>query len=376
MNLLSGSTWKGAKLRFGEAKPDFKERCVNRSCLFHDLRLIRIYSSKRITLENKAAAEGPPPKKRRRTNEGSQAEDMSLVTSANANDRNGWQVSPLGRITRPVRMRPERPLVPETQQEELNPVLQKNQFRDVGTTEGKKKEKKNKRIKAPDSRARRRMIDMTKWGSVHLKGMFLDMPALGTKRLELDNVYDPTIESDDNEESGDDNDKMKVSQSSERTIQAPPSPSFPVNSIDIPTALPIFPIKSQPSIGQVPLALPNNSIDLEVEKTQSLNLLVSLFGGDDDNWVHPESVGSDIDVDELMKGDAILIDNEEDDGIEVVPIDSDMAGTTKLQNEEEENEQELEKPLASTKLSEHSTKLKDLFAPREEEGKCFQVFCN
>ena len=26
MNLLSGSTWKGAKLRFGEAKPDFKER--------------------------------------------------------------------------------------------------------------------------------------------------------------------------------------------------------------------------------------------------------------------------------------------------------------------------------------------------------------
>lgn len=28
MNLLSGSTWKGAKLRFGEAKPDFKERYV------------------------------------------------------------------------------------------------------------------------------------------------------------------------------------------------------------------------------------------------------------------------------------------------------------------------------------------------------------
>ena len=27
MNLLSGSTWKGAKLRIGEAKPDFRERC-------------------------------------------------------------------------------------------------------------------------------------------------------------------------------------------------------------------------------------------------------------------------------------------------------------------------------------------------------------
>ena len=29
MNLLSGSTWKGAKLRFGEAKPDFRERLRN-----------------------------------------------------------------------------------------------------------------------------------------------------------------------------------------------------------------------------------------------------------------------------------------------------------------------------------------------------------
>lgn len=26
MNLLSGVTWKGAKLRIGEAKPDFRER--------------------------------------------------------------------------------------------------------------------------------------------------------------------------------------------------------------------------------------------------------------------------------------------------------------------------------------------------------------
>ena len=26
MNLLSGTTWKGAKLRIGEAKPDFRER--------------------------------------------------------------------------------------------------------------------------------------------------------------------------------------------------------------------------------------------------------------------------------------------------------------------------------------------------------------
>jgi hypothetical protein len=314
----------------------------------------------RIALENKAAAEGPPPKKRkRRRNEGSQAEDMSLVTSANVNDREGWQVSSIGRITRPVKMRPQRPL-PEILE---NSTLKTNQVRDVGTTEGEK-DKKKKRLKDPDTRARRRMIDMTKWGSVHLKGMFLDMPSLGMKRLKLDDIHGPTIENDGNEESGDDIDKMKISQSSERTVssQTPPSPPLPTNSVNL----------FGPSVGQVRLPLSNNNIDLEAEKKQSLNFLVSLFDGDDDNWVHPESVGSDIDVDELMKGDAMLVDDDDDDdGIEVVPVESDMTGTTNLQNEEEEeNGQDIENPLASTKSAEPSTKLKDLFAPREEEGKC------
>ena len=334
----------------------------------------------RIALENKAAAEGPPPRKRRKKNEGSQAEDMSLVTSENVNDREGWQVSSLGRITRPVKMRPERPL-PDIQQEILTPTLKKNQVRDVSTTE---EENKNKRPKDPDSRARRKTIDMTKWGSAHLKGMFLDMPALGMKRLKLDDAYDATIESE-GEESGDDNDKINVSQSSERTVssQTPLSPPLLTNSVNISGGIPTLSTsstKSQPSVEQFPLLLPNDNIDLEVEKTLSLNLLVSLFGDNDDNWVHPESVGSDIDVDELKKGDTMLVDDDEDDGIEVVPIDSGMAGT---QNEgEEENEQETENPLArvtskSTELGvQASTKLKDLFAPREDEGKHFQVYRN
>jgi hypothetical protein len=28
VNVLSGTVWKGAKLRIGDAKPDFRERCV------------------------------------------------------------------------------------------------------------------------------------------------------------------------------------------------------------------------------------------------------------------------------------------------------------------------------------------------------------
>ena len=326
------------------------------AAVFHDSKLNTHILISRISLENKEAAEGPPPKKRRRRDEGSQADDMSLVTSANVNDRKGWQVSSLGRITRPVKMRPPRPL-PEILE---NSILKTN----VGKTEGEKKDKKKKkRLKDSDSRARRRTIDMTKWGSVHLKGMFLDMPSLGMKRLKLDDLYDPAIESDSNEESGDDIEQMKVSQSSERTVSSRTlaSSPLPTNSVNL----------SGQSVEEVSLPLSNNNVDLEAEKNQSLNLLVSLFGGDDDDWVHPESVGSDIDVDELMKGDAMLVDDVEDDGIEVVPIESDLTGTTNLQNEEEEeNGQEIEKPPASTKSTEPSTKLKDLFAPREEEGKC------
>ena len=299
---------------------------------------------------------------------------MSLVTSTNVSAHEGWQVSSLGRITRPVKMRPERPL-PDIQQEKPKPILRKNQGHGVGTTEGEKK-KKNKRLKGPDSRARRRTIDMAKWGSTHLKGMFLDMPALGMKRLKLDDPYDdPTVESEDNEGSGNDNDRLKVSQSSEQTVASQTSLPLPKKPINISADnIPILPIKSQPSAGQVLWPLPDDNIDLEVEKTQYLDLLASLFGCKDDNWVRPESVGSDIDVEELMKGDAMLVDDADDD-VEVVPIDN---STKNLQDEEKEDEREMENPLApgtSTKSTElgvqASTKLKDLFAPREEEGKYF-----
>ena len=275
---------------------------------------------------------------------------MSLVTSSNVSERAGWKVSSLGRITRPVKMRPERPL-PDIHQEQPKSTLKKGQVHGVGMTEGeKKKSKTNKRLKDPDSRARRRTIDMTKWGSTHLKGMFLDMPTLGMKRLKFD---DPAIESEDS-----DNDRLKVSQSSEQT---PLSPPLPANPLNISADISALSIKSQSSV----LPLPDNDVNLEVEKTQTLNLLASLFGDKDDNWVHPESVGSDIDVDELMKDDAMLVDDDDDDdGVEVVPINNSDGSIPKTT--EQENEQEAGKPLPQV---EASIKLKDLFAPREEEGR-------
>ncbi|KAF7308160.1 hypothetical protein HMN09_00663800 [Mycena chlorophos] len=63
---LSGSTWKGVKVRVGDAKQDYAQR---------------------IAAENAAPA---PTRKRKRTAAGVHAPDMSLVTPENAATRAGW----------------------------------------------------------------------------------------------------------------------------------------------------------------------------------------------------------------------------------------------------------------------------------------------
>ncbi|KAI5980981.1 hypothetical protein EDD15DRAFT_2420249 [Pisolithus albus] len=72
---------------------------------------------------------------------------------------------PSGRIIRPMRMRPERPLEP------MHAVGSGQRTRGkTSDKEGKKREKRQ----VPPSRARRRTIDPTKWDSTYLTGAFLD----------------------------------------------------------------------------------------------------------------------------------------------------------------------------------------------------------
>jgi len=81
---------------------------------------------------------------------------MSLVTKENVNTRPGWIVTPLGRIVRPLKMKPVRPL------EKMDAS--------TGKVTVKKKKKAEEEL-----RAKRQKIDMLKYGSVHLKGVFVDV---------------------------------------------------------------------------------------------------------------------------------------------------------------------------------------------------------
>ncbi|EGN96949.1 hypothetical protein SERLA73DRAFT_170295 [Serpula lacrymans var. lacrymans S7.3] len=168
LNVLSGSTWKGTKLRIGEAKPDYHER-----------------------LEAERSESSGPPKKKRKSAQGVHAPDMSLVTPENASERGGWRVTQMGRIVRPARMRPERPLAPQ-----------------MSTPSVSKKGglKKKPRIKAALVRSRRRTIDPTKWDSVHLKGMFLDAEGVISQKKEIKEDVDNTGKHANDTSSDDDTD--------------------------------------------------------------------------------------------------------------------------------------------------------------------------
>ena len=114
MNLLSGTTWKGAKLRIGEAKPDFRER-YGSSYLYGGAKNQLFFPlSLRIKRENETPPSDKPTKKRRlaRGVQGVHASDMSLVTPENASSRSGWNITPMGRIVHPIRIRWEKPLPP------------------------------------------------------------------------------------------------------------------------------------------------------------------------------------------------------------------------------------------------------------------------
>lgn len=75
----------------------------------------------------------------------------------------------MGRIVKPVRMRPDHPF-PEPLQSTSQAKAEK----------GKQGTKKKRRIKVPPVRARRRTIDPTMWGFIQLKGVFLENAAAPT----------------------------------------------------------------------------------------------------------------------------------------------------------------------------------------------------
>ncbi|CAL1714523.1 unnamed protein product [Somion occarium] len=289
---------------------------------------------------------------------------MSPVTPETVQDRKGWKVTALGRMIHPVRMRPTHPL-PDPIDVAAAPKIKK-----AGAKE------KRKKPKEPPSRARRRTIDPTKFGSNHLKGAFLDAvvayPDTAIRAAELVRPTSP-IDSSDTDSSGPEHELLSEDQEEVLPVPSMPTPvarSAPSSHKSAQVAQ-----KAQPKIQQKPssTALPLDN-DLLQEKNASLGLLQSLFGGKDDDWCGKESL-SDVDMDEAREAPPMT--TEVVDDLEVV------SRTDASASSDDESEGEMldvqsaavvvSPEPASAKPSalqgpEPKTKLKDLFAHREDEG--------
>src|SRR6266852_5248694 len=145
-------------------------------CTSHANEVLIICHMDRILL-GKAAAESEetarPRKRRRLAARGVQARhsrDMSLVTPSNVHQRSQWCVTPLGRLIRPMRMRPARPIG-----HSLDVLKAQNQHPSFKSQGGKEGRKRRRTVAStPPTRTRRVTIDPLRWGSTHISGLFLE----------------------------------------------------------------------------------------------------------------------------------------------------------------------------------------------------------
>ncbi|KAK0202997.1 hypothetical protein DFS33DRAFT_1344195 [Desarmillaria ectypa] len=305
LNVLSGTTWKGAKLRIGDAKPDFAQK---------------------IEKERAEAQEAPPPKKKRRCSKYTavEAEDMTLVTPQNAHSRAGWTVTTLGGIMRPMRMRPKRPLMPLPKPPAGGKV--------------------SKKRKIPLVRARRRTIDMRRWKGAHLTGVFLGGGV-------------PLEEKNDADDEDEDEDMGKQQNAARDTSSGEDSENVSASSMDKSSSSAVQKMAAKaPSESE---SLLDSPFDLTAEKRETLGLLQSLFGSSDSTkeWGDAESIASGIDVDEQR-----LLDGDGEADYEVVPLNTSLE-KPKVPSPVDAPTTEAEATINTTKA-----KLKDLFAPRADEG--------
>lgn len=283
VNTLSGTTWKGARLRLAPAKPDFAARWSKE----HDA----------------ASAEPPPAKRRKRLRgaHGRECGDMAPVTPESAPRHPGWRTTPLGHLVHPVRMRPARPLPPPPGEQ--------------GKEKETEKKKKKVKVRPVPTRARRRLLDPTRWGATHLSGALLEnavVSELAQRRV----AVEASSSSVDDEDEDEENDAAEAA-----------APSKALDAI---------------------------STTLRDEASQSRKLLDALFAGtESDDWRARDAIDSDLE--ELVQKLAPSAD--------AAPMTDEEDADESMDDEDDEPEDE---PPAAQPVQTRS--LKEMFAPREEEG--------
>ncbi|KAG9122685.1 hypothetical protein FRC07_000815 [Ceratobasidium sp. 392] len=314
MNLLSGSTWKGAKLRIGEAKLDYRAR--------HELETNSPARAPRPKLDAEALKRARLKRRLRarrlmRGVQGREAKDMGLVTLENADKRKGWRRTPLGHLIRPLRMRPLHPIPLPPKRHQLKSKLKSK-------LKPKAKPGNEKRV-FKLTRARCTVIDPARYGAVHVSA---GKGGLGDELL-FGGVVGMGAEEKVEDKQGQEDVEMVDDISS--TISSGEEPEVEVEPVEILPSPLLSPVLSarDPTSPTSKLAVPPVSrsiipdFSLAKEKADTLALLGGLFSGDE--WGGRESVsGEEGEVEvEVRGGDGA----GGDVGYEVVPREGDVGRT-------------------------------------------------
>jgi hypothetical protein len=241
-------------------------------------------------------------------------------------------------------MRPARPLG-------RPPDVLKTQNQKLSFSKAKEGRKRRRAAAAaPPTRARRLTIDPLRWGSVHLGGIFLD----GGRALVSPNLAAGGEAGDGNRESM----EVDADEEVEKILDTSQSPADDEDDDDD---------DSDP--------VDTTSADLAAEKAKALRLLYSMFDEADEDWGGAESVDSDVEREAAAaaspRANAVPRPSQSSSShdaadFEVVPA------AQRVSDKSPVDRPQTTQTAATTRdpgpIQAPTTKLKDLFAPREDEG--------
>ena len=234
---------------------------------------------------------------------------------------------------------------------------------------GKDGKKKRKREKPKLVRARRRTIDPTKWDSQHLKGVFLDsiVVADDDDHLPVTAPSQPHASGDQeesdlssSEEGGDESDCSKpghIAEGSPATSESADGPGY---------------------IARTNRDAVDAEHDFNQEKLCTLSLLDSIFGGleGDQEWGGREALDSDVDMPEIPPVQTSPSSEPsppkeafEEPGL--IPAAKEVQGDSGSEDSSAGTSTPVPEHTPVSVVTQNANmkaKLKDLFAPQEEQG--------
>ncbi|KAG8843419.1 hypothetical protein FRB96_004052 [Tulasnella sp. 330] len=380
INALNGAKWKGSKLRVGEAKPRWNETSHK-----------ELQNLKRPLDDQSNTGAGPAQqkkKKKKTTHQhkaasiiiGKRSGDMTVTSLKNVEDRKNWNRTPLDHLIRPLLMRPDHPLPPISTPEAVA-------LPSATKPKGGRKGRKDKTSTTVPTRARRTIIDPTRYGAVHLtaaSGM-LGAEVVGyhiTPKHNSTSNQSSTLESSSLNSSSDDSDDNENEEEVPRALalkaplrtdaESPDSSKQSKATAAAMAELSSYPMAGTPALSETDPPVPSEDEVVgynSTERRRDLDIMGSLLDGNDTLAWEPDS-----DLEELARAQKDTGKSESDSDSDPDP-DSETESSPNDDDDARPHQAPAEGKHFENEPAVQMTSLKAMFAPKPDEAG-FSIFAN